>query len=117
MKTAHFFTLENVLLCSASAGIDMKIFRLQRWSLGVGANGLLVLLGPDAGVRVGDPDGQLLSALHQSLAVLGRNSVGNLGAELFVLHHQNLQLLKKIKKKHDISLTGPRRADDKPRKN
>ena len=59
----------------------------------VAANSLLVLLGPDAGVGVGHPDGELLRALDQSLAVLGRNSVGNLGAELLVLHHQNLQLL------------------------
>ena len=39
------------------------------------------------------PNGQLGSALNQSLPVLGGDSTGNLSAEGLVGHHQHLQLL------------------------
>jgi hypothetical protein len=63
--------------------------------------GLLVLLRPDPGVRVGHPDGQLLGALDQALAVLGGHSVGDLGAKLLVLHHQNFEFLEKDTSAHN----------------
>ena len=84
---------------------------------------LLVLLGADAGVGVGNPgdrivftpsynfissgvdfdfqprfqlrlpDGQLVGALHESLPVLGGDTASDLGAEGLVGHHQHLELL------------------------
>lgn len=54
---------------------------------------LLVLLGADAAVSVGDADSQLLRPLDDITALLGGNSVGDLGGVNAVLHHQDLQLL------------------------
>lgn len=54
---------------------------------------LLVLLAPEPGVGVGHPDAELLGPLDQGLAVLGGHAVGDLGTELLVLHHQDLELL------------------------
>jgi hypothetical protein len=60
-ENENFFFSENVfLLCSV--GID-KQYRL------LATIHLLVLLRPDPGVGVGHPDGELLSALNQSLGL------------------------------------------------
>merc|ERR1711976_359000 len=52
---------------------------------------LLILLRPDAGIGICHFDGQLLSTLHNLLALLAGNVVGNLGRENAILHHQHLQ--------------------------
>lgn len=59
----------------------------------VGFNTLFVLLRAEAGVRVGDLDGELLGALDNSLALLGGNTMSNLGTIFAVLHHQDFQFL------------------------
>ena len=41
---------------------------------------LLVLFGPDSSIGVGHPDGQLLGAFNEGLAVLGGDSLGTLMA-------------------------------------
>jgi len=55
--------------------------------------GLLVLLGHDPGVGVGDADGQLVGTLNQSFPLLSGDTVSDLGAELLVLHHEDLKFL------------------------
>ena len=59
---------------------------------------LLVLFGPDSSIGVSNSDGQLLGAFNESLAILGGDTMGNLSAELLVLHHKNFQFLQEIKK-------------------
>ena len=54
---------------------------------------LLVLFGPDSSIGVSNSDGQLLGAFNEGLAILGGDTMGNLSAELLVLHHQNFQFL------------------------
>ena len=37
----------------------------------------------------------MLSTFHKHLAVLGRHSMGDFGAEFLVLHHENFEFLEK----------------------
>merc|ERR1712055_134807 len=52
---------------------------------------LLVLLAAEAGVRVGDFDGELAGALNDRLALPTAHAVRNLGGEGLVLHEQHLE--------------------------
>jgi len=54
---------------------------------------LLVLLAAQTGVGVGHLHSQLLSALHDGLALARRDAVGDLGRVATIRHHQNLKLL------------------------
>merc|ERR1712055_432352 len=53
---------------------------------------LLVLLAAEAGVRVGDFDGELAGALDDRLPLPAAHAVRNLGGEGLVLHEQHLEL-------------------------
>lgn len=54
---------------------------------------LLRLLAPKSGSWVCHADAELLGTLNDQSAVLGGNSVSDLGAKLLILHHQDFQLL------------------------
>jgi len=60
----------------------------------IGGKNLLVLLSTQPSVSISHFDGQLGSTLNNDFPLSGRHRMGNLSAELVILCHEDLQLLR-----------------------
>ena len=102
---AHVFVYYANLFCSKLCSVHFFRTQAQNWNTNktsflfhfihsTHADSLFVLFGTEASIGVGHFDGQLLSALNDTLALATGHAVSDLSGEAAVLHQEHFQLLK-----------------------